>query len=1039
MKARIFVVMSVVLGLAWIAAGAGHRPDWENPRVIGINKEAPHATLTPYPDADSALAGKPSPLVMSLNGRWKFKWSPDPQSRPEGFQAPGYDASDWAGIKVPMSWQMAGFGVPIYTNYRFPFRPAAPRVTLPPDKSFTSYKYRNPVGSYLRSFDLPKSFEGRRTFLVFDGVESAFYVWINGELAGYSEGSRLPAEFDVTSLLRPGKNQVAVEVYRWCDGSYMEDQDFFRLSGIYRNVSLVSRPAVHIRDFQVSTALDKDYKDADLELDVWVRNQGGDDAMATVTATLLDRSGRAVFEGLAEEADVPAGGEGKIRFEQIVSNPDKWSAEAPNLYTLVMTLDQGGKTLEAVKWSVGFRSAEIRKGQILINGRPIYIKGVNRHEHDPEYGHYVSMERMIEDIVIMKTHNLNAVRTSHYPDAPEFYELCDRYGLYVLDEANNESHGYGSHVPQRISMGPDYRKAHVDRMRRMVERDKNHPSIFAFSLGNESGFGLNPAAERRWAKKRMPGVIIFYEQGLSMHSDVVCPMYVKPKNLVQHWRRFGVGRPMVLVEYAHAMGNSVGNFQDYWDVFESNPHLQGGFIWDFVDQGLYKTAEDGTRFLAYGGDFGDAPNDDNFCMNGIIRADRIPNPSINEVKKVYQNIRIEPVDLSAGRVRVINKNAFVDLSGLDGSFELSENGKVIQEGALPRLSTPAGESEEITLPLDMPELRPGVEYFLTVSFLLGKDALWAEKGYVAAWDQMEMPVQGPPAPVAQPSGAPLEMVENGEAFTVKGDGFSVTVGKTSGAIESFEAGGVELIAEPLVPNFWRAPTDNDRGNFMPMRLGAWRDAGPGRKLESIEAVEQTGQAVTIRSEFSLPVAGAGLTLTYTVKSDGRVEVGFGLRPGGAVADIPRVGMQMVMPKGFERVDWYGRGPHESYRDRKTGAAVGLHRSTVDGLWFDYSEPQENGNRSEVRWVTFTDSKGRGLKAVGMPLIDFSAWHCRMADMETKKHGYEIPRLENITLNLDYGQMGVGGDDSWGAPVHKEYRLAPSPYSYSFTLEAVGVK
>jgi beta-galactosidase len=638
----------------------------------------------------------------------------------------------------------------------------------------------------------------------------------------------------------------------------------------------------------------------------------------------------------------------------------------------------------------------------------------------------------------MKQHNINAVRTSHYPNVPEWYDLCDRYGLYVLDEANIESHGYGANEEQRISTGEDFTDALVSRFAGTIERDKNHASVFIFSMGNEAGFGRNFVAARAWAESHYPEFVVSYEPGNSIHSDVFSPMYTPPDQLVPQWERYGRGRPQFLIEYAHSMGNSDGNLPEYWAEIESHRQLHGGFIWDWVDQGLRKRGANGREFWAYGGDFGDFPNDDNFCTNGLVLPDRTPHPTILEVKKVYQPVRVEPVDLAAGRVRVRNKYLFRDLSHLRGTWELAEDGAVVERGALPRLSTAAGASQEVTLGVKRPQLKPGAEYFLKVTFALAGDEAWAARGHVVAWDQFEMPYKTPPPPARDPSALPpLKLSESGDSFTVTGAGFTARFGKRSGALEAYEFGGRRLLAGPLVPNFWRPPTDNDRGNQMPKRLGYWRDAAPRRTVNAVKAEQAAPQVVRVTATSTLPAGASLYRNTYTVYGDGSIEVEGALTPAGELPELPRFGMQLRVPGEFERVEWYGRGPQENYWDRNSGAAVGRYRMTVDELFFPYIEPQESGNRTDVRWVSFTDHDGTGWKATGLPLLYFSAWHFPAEELERHKHPSEIVRSDDITVNLDYRQMGVGGDNSWGALPHKEYRLPPRDYVYKFRLEPVG--
>ena len=1024
-------------------------PDWENPRVFNVNKEPAHATFAPYPDEASARRGvmayapgaapvNGSPFVRSLNGRWKFNWVKEPSARPVDFYKPEFDVSAWKEIRVPANWEMEGFGTPIFLNIVYPFKRDAPKVMGEPPRDWTTFDERNPVGSYRRTFDVPATWAGRETFLVLRGVNSACYVWVNGQKVGYSEDSRLPAEFNVTKYVRPGENTLAVEVYRFSDGSYLEDQDFWRLSGIFRDVELVSRAPVHVRDFYARTHLDAQYRDARLAVNTKVRNAGASQEKFTLQAKLFDAKGVAVGAPSVSEGSAPAGGEASLDLSRDVTSPLKWSAEEPNLYTLVLTLkDSRGRVLEVIPWRLGFRTSEIKGGQILVNGRPVVIKGVNRHEHDPDLGQVTTREMMVKDILLMKRYNINAVRTSHYPNDERWYHLCDEYGLYVQDEANIESHGYGANDRQRVSDSEDFTDAHVERVRRMIERDKNHAGIFLWSLGNEAGWGRNLAAARAWVKENHPELVLVYEGGASVHSDAFNPMYTKPQNLVKYWQQKGEGKPFYLVEYAHALGNSVGNLQEYWDVLESRREFQGGFIWDWVDQVFRKRTADGRDLWAYGGDYNDKPNDGN-GGDGLIFADRRVQPELEEVKKVYQFVKVEPVDLAAGRVRVRNKHIFADLSHTEGAWELTEDGRVIQRGRLPRLRTAAGQTEAVTLPFELPAPKPDAEYHLKVTFALAADTPWAKKGHVVAWDQFFLrggrPGGGPRAAAGLPEPT---VTETDDAVTVRGPRFLARVSKANGALEAYEYDGRPLIAGPLAPNYWRAPIDNDRGNQMAKRLGVWRNASAGRKaLRHFVRREESGK-VEVFVETALAAGTSRALLSYFVYGDGSIEVSSALRPGGDVPEIPRVGMQVLIPGEFRNVEWFGGGPHESYADRTMGAALGIYRSTADGLWTPYVEPQENGNRTGVRWVTFTNAAGVGLRATGLDTtLNFSAWPFPMSELERAKHSAEIRMSNEITVNLDYMQMGVGGDDSWGAQPHEKYRIPITHWDYKFRLEPV---
>jgi beta-galactosidase len=1024
-------------------------PDWENPHVFGINKEPGRATFTPFPDEAAALSENgTSALAQSLNGAWKFNWVKSPELRPVDFYKPDFDVSAWKEIPVPSNWEMEGYGTPIYTNITYPFKRDYPRVTeTPDDHSWTAFDQRDPVGSYRREFTVPEGWAGRQVYLLFNGVNSAFYVWINGQKVGYGQDSRMTSEFNVTKYLTADKNIIAVEVYRWCDGSYIEDQDFWRMSGMFRDVTLLARAPVHVRDFQVQTPFDAAYENATLRLHLNVQNLENRATAASLEAKLLDADAKPVFTSTQKLKALP-GKEADINIQQAVKSPHKWSAESPYLYKLVLTLrDVKGQVLEVIPWNVGFRQSEIKGNQILFNGKKLMIKGVNRHEFDPDRGQVVTREMMIEDIRLMKQSNINAVRTCHYPNVPEWYELADKYGLYILDEANVESHGYGSNEIQPISNGEDYRDAIVDRLRRTIERDKNHPSIIGFSMGNEAGYGANFVAAKQWAKSNHPEFFIIYEPGNSIHGDALTPMYEKPQFIVDYYNRYGNGRPFFEIEYAHAMGNSTGNFQQYWDLFESTPWAHGGFIWDWVDQGIRRKGSNGKDFWAYGGDFGDKPNDDNFNTNGLVLPDRTPHPGLIEVKKSYASIKAEAVDLAQGKIRIRNKYNFIDLGFVSAKWTLEENGRAIQSGDVAVGALAPGESKDIDIDWKQPALVPGAEYFVTVSFQLAEDTLWAVKGHVVAWDQFSVPFPVAPATSRNVENLPaIKLSEVPGELVVSNDSFSIAISTDSGSISSYNLGGRELLTAPLEPNFWRAPTDNDRGNHMPVRQGVWRMASLHRAEAQVKGEQIAPNIVKITATSKLAAGSATQTYIYTIHGDGSVEVDSTFHPGDhPLPDLPRVGMQMRVNGSLRNVEWYGRGPQENYWDRNLGAAVSIYKDKVDDLWFPYVEPQETGNRTDVRWVSFTDDQGVGLKAIGMPLLNFSAWPFRMSELQHEKtpvnlghkHSAEIVGADDITVNLDYRQMGVAGDDSWGAPVHKEFTLPAVEYEYKFRLEPAG--
>ena len=1014
-------------------------PEWEDPQVIGQNKEPGHCTLVPYPNTRTALKceQQASRFYKSLNGKWKFNWVSKPSDRPVDFYKPRYDVSKWDEIPVPSNWQMHGYGRPIYLNMRYPY---------PVNPPYIPHDY-NPVGSYRTDFRVPGTWKNRQVFLHFDGVKSASYIWINGRKVGYSQDSMLPAEFNVTKYLKRGKNTLAVEVYRWSDSSYLEDQDMWRLAGIYRNVYLFSTPQVHVRDFAVRTDLDDSYTDATLMVRPRITNYSNQDLKEwNVEAQLYDAENKQVLsEALSRSAssivrerypqrgNVPFG-----LLQTTVENPRKWSAETPYLYTLLITLkDPGGKVVEIESCRVGFREVEIKDGQLFVNGKSIKLFGVNRHEHDPDHGRAIPVSRMLQDIKLLKTHNLNAVRTSHYPDDPTWYDLCDEYGIYLIDEANLETHGVGGY----FSNEPQWNTAFMERAIRLVERDKNHASVIIWSLGNESGCGPNHSAMAAWIHYNDPTRPVHYEGAAARGRDpyyvnMISRMYARIPQIIRLATDPDDNRPMVLCEYAHAMGNSVGNLKEYWDAIRSHKRLIGGFIWDWADQGLRKTGADGKEFWAYGGDYGDNPNDGNFCCNGLVQPDRRPNPSLYEVKKVYQHISVTPVEPLQGTFKIHNEYDFTNLDFVNVLWELTEDGKIIQKGKLPKLSLAPSEDKQINVPFEKPNTRPGAEYLLKISFALADNTSWAEQGHVVAWEQFEIPFDTPQVPSADIAALPpLNLQESDKALKITGENFELAIGKSSGAIESLKFDGKELIAEPLVPNFWRVPIDNDNGNGMPRRLGVWRDAGPNRSVGKVSAVEVKRQLVVITAETTIGVGtDSACNIVYAVYGSGDIVIKTTVTPrGGNIPKLPRFGMQMAIPGEFSTMSWFGRGPNESYWDRKTGSAVGLYSGPVEDNFHPYVRPQETGNKTDVRWLALTNKQGAGLLAVGMPLLSVSAWPFTMEDLEKATHINELPRRKTITVNLDYKQMGVGGDDSWGARTHPEYTLPAKAYSYQFRL------
>jgi beta-galactosidase len=953
-------------------------PEWDNnPEVFQVNRQPGRALLMPFPSEATALADRDtaSPFYRSLNGNWRFHLAEAPSGRPRRFFEPDFDSSAWANIRVPGNWQTQGFDRPIYTNFTFPWTgvedPAPPRAP----QNF------NPVGSYLHSFEAP-AWHGRKAFLTFLGVESAFYVWLNGTLVGYSEDSYSPAEFDVTELLRPGQNSLAVEVYRWSDGSWLEDQDMIRLSGIFRDVYLYSPSNVSVRDVKVETDLDARYEDASLKVELSVKNYDAQAHSGYSFATkLLDAEGNLVLEEAALSAELAAGQELKLHQARDVLAPRKWSAESPYLYTLVMLVRApDGQVVEAQRTKVGFRKVELLGNEVRLNGQKLLFKGVNRHETHPDLGRAVDEASMLEDIKLLKRFNFNAVRTSHYPNHPRWLELTDEYGLYVIDEANLESHGIRDELP---ASRPEWLPASLDRVTSLVERDKNHASVLFWSLGNEAGEGSVFEALASWVRGRDPTRLIHYE-GHNAVADVESRMYVSP-----------------------------------------------------VDQGL---RHGDTEFFDYGGDFGDEPNDGNFCANGLFNADRRPQPEVREVKHTYQNVLVDEVDALAGQFELTNDFNFTSLSEFSGKWQLLADDTELASGELSasELAIPPGEKGRVTLPLGaLPELA-GERLWVNFSFSTKVPSLWAEAGHEIAWAQFALSTAEAPAPAVELGELPpVTLTEDEVSATVQGPDFQVVFDKLEGTLSSFTYADVELLSQGPQPYFWRAPVDNDVGNGMPERQRAWREASLRRTVTGV-IVEQLSQAkVQVLVEVSLPTQPISLhRARYTVFGSGDILVENVLEPG-RTADIPAVGMLMRLPKQLDRLSWYGRGPEDSQWDRKLGYNVGVYSSTVADQLFPYIRPQDTGNKTDVIWATLTNEAGVGLAVFGEPAMEMSALFVAPTELDSKLHPYELVLEDAVVLRVHTRQMGVGGNDSWGARPLPEYTLPTFlPYEYSFRIAPV---
>lgn len=1053
-RLKFSVLFAVLLCTVTLSA---QQHDWENQLVIGKNKLPAHASFIPFRTVKNALNEVPekSKNYQTLNGQWDFNWVKHPDERPIDFYKTSYSTSDWDKIKVPANWQLEGYGTPIYVNTRYPFKKDAPRVMSEPDKEYTAYKYRNPVGSYKRNFTVPQDWDGREVFLHFDGVKSAMYVWVNGQKVGYSQGSMTPAEFNITQYLNKGKNSIAVEVYRWSDGSYLECQDMWRLSGIYRDVYLYTTPDYHIRDFKVNTKLYNQYQNAELEVTAYLENLGKENKKNySLEMSLFDANGNYVNSEILEKRSrqlIFPQAKPVFRLSSFVNNPKLWSAEEPNLYKLLLTLkNENGKVEEVISTEIGFREVKIEDGQLKVNGKAIYIKGVNRHEHDPDFGRAVPRSRMVQDIKLMKQHNVNTVRTCHYPNNPYFYKLCDQYGIYVIDEANIESHGQGYDAAETFANKPEWVEAHVDRVRSMVERDKNHPSVIIWSLGNEAGHGVGIDAAHECANTIDPSRPVHYERSLTAKStDIIAVMYERIEKLILYaqgktgsFGNEGEGvfpnevnrrRPFIMCEYAHAMGNSLGNFQDYWDAIEKYKYLQGGSIWDWVDQGLRAKDDDGNEYYKYGGDYGDFPNDKDFCANGLVSPDRVPNPHFYEMSKVYQNIDFLNKNINQGNIAIYNKNIFISTQEYDFVFELTENGKVIQSGKLNISPIFAGEKYSVHLPFKQFEKKAEAVYYAKISAVLNTDKSWAKKGHVMAWDQFKLDNKNE-AMSEEVTGKALKVKKDDDKLTISGDDFSFSFNKKYGNLISIERDGDELLESPSKPNLWRVPTSNDKGNGMPDRDKFWKTVS--FKVISVEETKLSNKEYKLSFKLVAEQNSAvKYAIDYTVGANGTVKIETSIdATESKETEMPRFGMQFKLTDALQHVKWFGRGEHETYWDRKTCGEFGEYTKTVDKMNYSYLMPQENGNRSDNRWMLLTNNDGEGLKVFSNSLFDFSVWPYTMENLEKAQHKNEVKKADYITLNIDYKQMGVGGDDSWGAWTHREYRLHEKIYHHTFILQ-----
>ncbi len=1006
--------------------------DWENPAVIGINKEPYHSTLT-LPSTKQECRE-----IISLNGMWKFHWAPDPSKRPVDFYKNDYDVESWAQIVVPGNWQIQGYDKPIYTNWTYPFKKDPPRVTSEPPRNYYSYENRNPVGSYITTFQVTPAQKGKRFYLHFEGVESAMYVWVNGKQVGYSENSMSPAEFDVTDYIVQGSNRLAVEVYRWSDGSYLEDQDMWRLSGIFRPVELWIRPEAHIQDYSLMAELADDFNSARLQVKAFIRNTAKSKAKHLELEAVItgkDRKGKAVTETLTGKVNaLQQLSMGELTLSTLLHKPLLWSAEKPNLYKVTLRLKEKGQVIESFQCHLGVRKIQVKGEIFLINNQPVKLKGVNRHEHHPRTGRYVDEATMRKDLQLMKQANINMIRTSHYPQSPLLYELCDKYGFYVMDEANNESHDFGI-GNKEIGDNPAWTQAHIDRALSLYQRDKNHPCVVFWSLGNEAGRGMNPKAMADTLRALDRSRLIYYDSDRSV-SDVYDEGYLHPDKLKALAEKI-TDRPVFMREYAHAMGNSIGNLQEYWDVIEADASIIGAAIWEWADHGIAKK-KDGSplkygssphslslakdEFFAYGGDFGDMPNYGEFCIDGLIGADRVPHPHYYEVQKVYQYIGFTMSDPK--RIDLKNKYFFTSLNEFDYTYEWLNDGKVIQRGLL----SWSGSSS-----LDVPPCPDGEgELLLNIYARLKEPTLWAEKGFPVAKEQF--PMKSAKISSIMQTDADVQLRKRVDTLQVTAGENIFCIHTSTGALISWKLAGKEFLKGALEPYFWKPANDNQKRSGYNREFGVWRNAAQSRVVKSVNHTVKNQLAI-IEINMELPAVGAGYQLRYTINGKGQIQVEASYQPlNDQIPSIPKFGMRMHLPATIDTITWYGRGAFENYPDRKQAAFIGQYSLTPDQFITDYVVPQDNANRCDVRWFAL-DSGNNTLKVTGLQPFCFRIWPYSEEDLEKAKHPYDLPARDFMNVNIDLNIHGVGGDDSWGAKTMDKYTHAGNvPYAYGFMME-----
>jgi beta-galactosidase len=1026
--------------------------EYEDPSVTQLGQEPPHSFAMDYPDADAVFANdfSKSPNYKSLNGTWKFYYVNTPEERPIDFFKPNFNDWTWKELAVPSNWELKGFGIPIYTNVLYPF---------PANPPFIDHAY-NPVGSYRRSFTVPENWSGKDVILHFGSISGCAYVWVNGQAVGISKVAKSPAEFNITPYLKKGDNTLAVQVFRWHDGSYLEDQDMWRISGIERNVFLQAKSPTRITDFLVKAGLDDNYTDGTIAATVDFKNPKPE---YSVEIAIFDKNKTKVFSKkgpLSIWSETASLKSGKVNFDGKIANPAQWSAEKPNLYTAIVSLiNEKGQVVEATGSKIGFRRSEIKGKDFLINGKRVLVKGVNRHEHDPDLGKVPTRDLMVKDITLMKQFNINTCRSSHYPNDPLWLTLCDEYGLYVIDEANIEAHGLGAEMQsmpadksRHTAYDPKWKPAHHDRTQRLIERDKNHACVVMWSLGNECGNGPVFRETYDFLKKKDPSRPVVSEQaGEEANTDVVCPMYPTIANMKKYSADKSKTRPYIMCEYSHAMGNSNGNFKEYWDIIRASDNMQGGSIWDWVDQGIRTKTADGREYFGYGGDFGshDRYTDYNFVCNGLVDADRNPHPGIYEVKKVYQNILFENDDWESGKIKVKNEFSFTNLNEFDFRWELLNNGEKMYGGTF-TIEANAGETKgiDLYLPIDiqqMLKLNAGAEILLNVYVYQRKADPSVSAGFEVAREQFGSEKNGYFDKIQTTKGD-LKIDKNADRIKFSSGDVSGEIDLKSGNISRLAYKNSNIVGGFFPePYFWRAPTDNDFGNDFVNYGRVWASAQTRRKVKNITVGDKNTEGSLVTVVYRIPDVRADYTLKYLIRNDGSIQINATLElPEDSEApELPRMGMRFGLPSDYNQVEWYGRGPFENYADRNTAAFVGLHADNTENGWTrNYIRPQESGYKTDMRWLKLTNSDGLGVSIEGLQPLCFSAMSQLTEDFDEgnskkNRHVTDIIKRPFVTLHVDLAQRGVGGDTSWGAETHEEYRLKAKKYTYSFVICPIG--